>query len=603
MTRGRKILLFALGTLFVLGMVVLLGVMLIVSAVRDSAPVIANNSVLVLQVGGSLPDFVAEDPLRELAFGGREQSLTNLLTEIRKAKVDKRINAILLDVNLTSAGWGKADEIRDAIIDFRQSGKPVYAFMEYGTNKEYYIATAADKIYVAPIGDLFINGLAAEAMFFRGSLDKLGVEPDFYQIGKYKSAPDQFTRKDMSPAHREQLDALLDDIFNRFVAEIADKRKKSVEDVRVLIDNAPLSAGEAKNAGLIDDALYRDQVEGELKKRLGYKEDETLKLVRSEYRQVSPDSVGLNNGDKAIAVIYASGGIGGGQSKDSPTGGQSVGSDTVVKAINNARENKNVRAIVLRVDSPGGTSYASDVIWRAVELARAKKPVVVSMSDVAASGGYYIATNANKIVAEPLTITGSIGVFAGKPVLKGFYDWTGVNAEYLLRGKNAGLFRETEPFTPDERKKFQSMLDDFYWNEFLPKVAQGRKRDREYIHSIAQGRVWSGVRAKEVGLVDEFGGLERAIQIAKELAKIPADEQVRRVVYPAPRTTLEKLFGGGREDEVQISAAEQRRIEQQRAIYDSLPEDMQRTFRYISLFERMKRGETMALMPLEVTIK
>jgi protease-4 len=369
--------------------------------------------------------------------------------------------------------------------------------------------------------------------------------------------------------------------------------------VRALIDNAPLGAWEAKAAGLIDDAKYRDEVEDDLRKRLGYKDADKLRRVKeSDYARVRPESVGLGEGER-IALIFASGPIGGGQSNDgSAFTGQSAGSDTVVKALNDARDDKTVKAIVLRVDSPGGTSYASDVIWHAVERAKAQKPVVVSMSDVAASGGYYISATASKIIAQPSTITGSIGVYAGKPVIKGFYDWIGVNNEYVLRGKHAGMFRETEPFNADERAKFEGMMKSFYYDDFLPKVARGRGRDVEYIDSIAQGRVWTGAQARERGLVDEFGGLDKAVEIAKGLANIPADKGVRRVVFPAPRTFLQRWMGGGDEDAASVKAREQRA-----ALESALPEDMRRALRYLSILENMKRGETMAMLPFDLQIK
>ncbi len=598
MSRGGKIFLWVAGLLVVLVMAVVLCVALLFASFGDSEPDIRDNSVLVLKVEGALPDYVAEDPFATRFLGRDDRSLMRLLSDIRKAKADKRIGAILLEIDMTMIGWGKADEIRDTLADFRSTGKPVYAYMEYGTNKEYYLATACDRIYVAPIGDLFIVGLAADVMSLGGSLDKLGVQADFYQIGKYKTAPEQFTRKEMSEASREVVNSILDEFFARYVNAIAATRRKSVEDVRALIDNAPLGAWEAKAAGLIDDAKYRDEVEDELKKRLGYKDTDKLRKVREDdYQRVRPESVGLGEGER-IALIFASGPIGGGSSSDgSAFSGQSTGSDTVVKALNDARDDKDIKAIVLRVDSPGGTSYASDVIWHAVERAKAQKPVVVSMSDVAASGGYYISATASKIVAEPSTITGSIGVYAGKPVLKGFYDWIGVNNEYVLRGKQAGMFRETEPFNPDERAKFEGMMKSFYYDDFLPKVARGRNRDVEYIDSIAQGRVWTGTQAKERGLVDEFGGLDKAVEVAKQLANLPADKGVRRVVFPAPRTFMQRWLGGG-EDAASIKAREQRA-----ALESALPEDMRRALRYLSILENMKRGETMAMLPFDLRIK
>jgi protease-4 len=597
MSRRRKIVLIVVGLLLALLVAFIIGIVMLLSMFRKSEPVVRDNSVLVLKVKGSLPDYVPEDALRRL-LGGDDASLTNLLLQIKKAKVDKRIGAILLDIDMSGAGWAKAEEIRDAVADFRTSGKPIYAYMELGMNKEYYIALACEKVFVAPPGDLFINGFAADVMFFRGSLDKLGIYPDVYQIGKYKNAPDQFTRKDMSEGHREVVNAILDDLFNRFVNTVATTRHKSPEEVRAIVDNAPYSAPDAQKIGLIDGANYRDEVEKELKGRLGYKESDELRLTHGEeYGEVEPESLGLNKGER-IAVIYATGSIGSGRSENSPFGGQSIGSDTMVKAIDDARKDDTIKAIVLRVDSPGGSSYASDVIWHAVELARQKKPVVISMGDVAASGGYYIACNANKIVAEPSTYTGSIGIFAGKPVMKEFYNWLGISNEYVLRGKNAGLFRETEKFTPEEREKFFGIIKSTYYDEFVPKVAKGRGRDPEYIDSIAQGRVWTGAQAKEKGLVDEFGGLDRAIEVAKQLAGIPADKSVRRVILPYPRSFFESIFGGGGGD-----SEEAVKLQQQRAAFEALPEDVRRTLQYATILDRMKRGEAMAMMPFDLRIK
>ena len=560
-------------------------------------PSVPDNSVLVLNVSGELPDYVPEEPLAK-AFGiNQQQSFTSLLTQLRKAKVDNRIGGVLLDINFPGIGWGKADELRDAIADLRASGKPVYAYLEIGTNREYYIATAAEKIFVAPPGDIYINGFAAEAMFYKGSLDKLGIEADVIQIGpKYKNAPDRYTRKEMSDGQREVINALLDEYFSRFTTAIAESRKKSVDDVKALIDNAPYTAAQAKSQGLIDDALYREQVDEQFKTRLGYKTDDKLRTIRAgQYREIPSDSLGLNKGER-VAVIYASGAINVGRSSSGPVNGEMVGSDTIVEAVNDAANDKSIKAIVLRVDSPGGSALASDLMWYALENAKAKKPVVVSMGDVAASGGYYIACNANKIVAQPSTVTGSIGVFLGKPVVKGLYDWLGVTNEYILRGKNAGLFRETEKWTPEERAKMVDQTNSIYFDNFIPKVAKGRGKSVEEANTLGQGRVWTGTQAKANGLIDEFGGLEKAIDIAKQLANLPADKDVKRVILPAPRPLLESLFGG--------EALAQSREEQTRAaILEALPADVRRSFRYASLFDRMQNGEAMLLMPFELEIK
>ncbi|HWN08506.1 MAG TPA: signal peptide peptidase SppA [Pyrinomonadaceae bacterium] len=597
MSRSRKTLLIITSIVVGLVLVALIGLAILVAAVRGSAPSVAKNSVLSLRVAGTLPDYVPDDPFRKF-FGGADQSLSNLILQFKKAKVDDRVSMIVLDVNMSAVGWGKAEEIREAIADFRSSGKPVYAFMEIGMNKEYYIASACDKIYVAPPGELFINGLAADVMFFRGSLDKLGVYPDMFQIGKYKTAGDMFTQKEMSEAHREYVNSLLDDLFNRYVETIAKARGKSVEDVRALIDNAPYSAAKAKDAGLIDNVAYRDELEKELKTKLGYKETDKLQIVRgSTYSQIEAESLGLDKGEK-IAVIYATGDIGSGQSDNSPSGSQSIGSDTLAKALNDARDDKTIKAIVIRVDSPGGSGLASDIIWHAVVSAKEKKPVVISMGDVAASGGYYIAAGASRIVAQPSTITGSIGVVAGKPVMRGFYDWLGISNEYVLRGKNSGMFRETEKFSPNERAKFEEWIKTTYYEDFVPKVAKGRNKDAAYIDSIAQGRVWTGSQGKERGLVDEFGGLDRAVEVAKELANIPKDKGVHRVIMPYPRTFLQELMAAG--DETSSQSVQQK---QQQAVFAALPEDARRALRYAALLDRMKSGEVMLMMPFELRVR
>jgi protease-4 len=405
-----------------------------------------------------------------------------------------------------------------------------------------------------------------------------------------------FTQKEMTEAHRQYINELLNDLFDRYVNTIAQARHKTPDEVRALIDNAPYNAVKAKEAGLIDETIYRDDVEKEFKKLLGYKDTDTFVAVRgADYRDVAPESLGLNKGER-IAVIYASGDIGSGSSQNSPSGDQSIGSDTVAKALYDAGADKTIKAVVLRVDSPGGSGLASDIIWHAVEATNQKKPVVVSMSDVAASGGYYISASASKIIAQPSTITGSIGVLAGKPVMRGFYDWLGISNEYVLRGKNAGMFRETEKFSDDERAKFEEWIKTTYYQDFVPKVAKGRNKDAQYVDSVGQGRVWTGQQAKDRGLVDDFGGLDKAVEVAKQLAKLPADKGVERVILPYPTTFLQELMNGGGENA-------NTQLAQQRAVYESLPEDARRAFRYMALMEKMKNGETMLLMPYDLKIK
>ncbi len=594
MSKTKKIWIGIAAAVFILLIVGIVAIALVFGTLDRTT--IAQNSVLVLDISGSMPDYAPDDPLAETLGMSSNKSFTGLMTQIRKAKADSRIGAVLLDIDFPGIGWGKATELRDAIKDLRAAGKPVYAYMELGTNREYYIATAAEKIFVPPTGDIYVNGLAAEAMFYKGSLDKLGVEAEVIQIGpKYKNAPDQYTKTNMGEGQAEVMNAILDEYYNTLVNAVAESRGKSVDEVKTMIDSAPYNAVQAKELGLIDDAIYREQVDGLLKQKLGYADETKLRTVsRAAYKDVTPSSLGLENGER-IAVIYASGVINVGSSISSPLSGDLVGSDTVVKAVNDAANDRSIKAIVLRVDSPGGSALASDLMWHALENAKAKKPVVVSMSDVAASGGYYIACNANKIIAEPTTITGSIGMFMGKPIVKGMYEWLGVSNEYVMRGKNAGIFRETEKWTPEERAKMEEMANNVYFSNFVPKVAQGRGKTNEEVDTLGQGRVWTGTQAKANGLVDDFGGLEKAIQTAKELASLPADKDVKRVVFPAPVTLIERLLGSGGPQTSDDQAA--------RALAEALPQDAKKALRYANIFEQMKRGDAMLLMPYELTIK
>ena len=594
-SKTAKVLLIVGGIVFALVLVAIIGFALLAESLGK--PSVPENSVLVLKISGDLPDYAPQNPLAK-SFGiEQKQDFSGLLMQLRKAKIDARVGAVLLDVDMPTIGWGKAEELRNAIKDFRVSGKPIYSFMEIGMNKDYYIATAAEKVFLPPPGDLYVNGFAAQAMFYKGSLDKLGVEAEVIQIGpKYKNAPDQYTKTEMGEGQREVVNALLDEYYGRLKAGISEARGKSPEDVDAIINNAPYHADDAKQIGLIDDAIYRDQVYEQLKTRLGYKAEDKLRTIDgSDYRDIPADSLGLNKGER-VAVIYASGAINIGSSSNSPFGGEMVGSDTIVKAVDDAAADSSIKAIVLRVDSPGGSALASDLMWHALENAKAKKPLVVSMGDVAASGGYYIACNADKIVAEPTTVTGSIGMFMGKPVMKGFYDWVGITSEYTLRGKNAGVFRETEKWTPEERQKMESLANKVYYGDFVPKVAKGRGKTDEEVNSLGQGRVWTGTQAKQNGLVDEFGGIERAIEIAKDLAKLPADQDVRRVNYPEPGSFLQSVMGGG----ASIETDEQKA---QRALAASLPENMRKTLRYASILDRMQRGEAMMMLPFELEIK
>ncbi len=460
---------------------------------------------------------------------------------------------LLKPTGFESPFWGKVQEIRDAVLDFKKSGKPVYAYLEYGGDREYYLATAADKIYLMPSATLDIVGVATYELFLRGTLDKIGAYPDLHHIGDYKTAVNTFTEKTFTAAHREMDESLNRDLYEQIVRGIADGRKKNEADVRALIDQGPFLPEDALRAGLIDDVAYEDQVDDKL--RAGQR---WQRVDSDDYSRVSPGSLGLNRGPR-IAVIYAAGAITGGRSGFDPLNGAVAGSDTLIEYIRQARRDSANRAIVLRIDSPGGSAAASDAIWRELQIARterADRPLVASMSDLAASGGYYIAMPAQVIVARPSTLTGSIGIFGGKVVTGGVYEKLGAHIESTSIGKNAEINSPARPFNPGELKKLNEQLQSFY-DQFVEKVAESRHSTPEQIDALAQGRVWTGRQAKQNHLVDELGGLDRAIAIAKQRAKIAADSDVEIVVYP-PRKSFYELvseqFSGGSNDSAAVSA-------------------------------------------------
>jgi protease IV len=535
MARGRFTVIFT-----VLGLAVFVSiagfVLLYVLVGRE--PSVSSNSTLVLKVGGDLSE-VAPSNVVGYIRGGSAPVVRTIVENLRKAKADPRVSAVLLKpTGFESPYWAKVQEIRDAVLDFKKSGKPVYAYLEYGGDREYYLASAADRVFLLPSSPLDFKGIATYAVFLRGTLDKIGAYPDMQHIGDYKTAMNQLTEKGYTRAHKEMDESLDRDLFDQLVRGIADARKKSEAEVRKLVDQGPFLPEDALRAGLIDDVAYEDQVEDKLKKS----DARLRKIEGDDYARVSAASFGLNRGPR-IGVIYASGAITSGKSGFDPLNGAALGSDTLIDAIRQARRDNSLRAIVLRIDSPGGSAAASDAIWRELMLAkseRADRPIVASMSDLAASGGYYIAMPAQVIVAQPSTLTGSIGIFGGKIVTGGVYEKLGAHIDSTSIGKNAEMDSPVRPFNADERKKIQEQLQAFY-DGFVEKVAQSRHTTPEKIDAIAQGRVWTGQQAKENGLVDSLGGLDTAVAIAKQRAKLSADTEVELVVFP-PRKNFYELL-------------------------------------------------------------
>jgi protease-4 len=508
--------------------------------VRPSAARIADNSTLVLRPGGELFEIVPDDVLQ---FVGRSEARTvrGYVEALRKAKVDSRVAGVLLAPReLSSPFWAKVQELREAVLDFKKSGKPVYAFLEYGGDREYFLATAADKIFLVPTSTLELTGVATYEVFLRGTLDWIGAYPDLLHIGEYKTAVNVFTEKTFTPAHKEMSASLNRDQFDQLVRAIADGRRKREDEVRAAIDEGPLLPEDALRHGLVDDLAYEDQLD-DLARDVGA--PGTLKLIESDdYSDVSWESLGVSRRSR-IAILHAVGAITVGRSGFDPVNGPVLGSDTIVEYIRKIRADSSIKAIVLRVDSPGGASTASDVIWRELMITKndaRKRPIIVSMSDLAASGGYYIAMAGDVLVAQPGTLTGSIGIYTGKFVTGGSFGKLGANIEATSDGRHAEIYSPDRRFTDEERVKVLESMQAFY-DQFVEKVAEARHTSPEKIDQIAQGRVWTGMQAKQVGLVDQLGGLQEAVAVAKQRAHIPADEDVELVIYPPRRTFYEVL--------------------------------------------------------------
>ncbi len=534
--------------LAIVALLILGGVLMVagLGALMKGKPVsVKPDSTLVIALDRPIQE-PQPDPLMTEIFHAKIYCVYDLVSALDRAAKDDRIKSVLLDVGTFPSGFGKIQELRDALTKFKASKKPVWAYFEFTGNGGYILCSAADKVYAPPSANLLMNGLAAEIPFYRGVLDKVKVEPQLYHIGKYKSYSDTFMLKEMSEAQREATNAILDSLFGQMVKTVADGRHLSQEQVLQAIDAGFLFGEDIQKRGLVDGLWYKDQVEDGLKKLNG----NTDKWRHVEMEDYIRDQRALPSAGakKSVALILASGGIVSGEgSARVALGDSNIGSDALVKLLKKTGEDKDIAAVVLRVDSPGGSALASDVIWRQVEVLRKTKPVVVSMSDVAASGGYYISMGADAIVAQPGTITGSIGVVSGKFVTKGLMDWIDYRQETLKRGQNADLFSSYAAFTPDQEKLIQGQMEGFY-KLFVGKAAQGRKQTYDQINEVAQGRIWSGEQALKIGLVDRLGGMDTAIALAKEKAKIGKDEAVRIEVYPKPKSIIDALFSGGADD-------------------------------------------------------
>ncbi len=456
--------------------------------------------------------------------------LTEMTADIRRAATDARIKGLYVEISGGVGGWAATEEMRDALVAFKDSGKPCYAWSEGYDNKGYYLATGCGQVYLAPAGMMVVNGFSVTTEYYLGTFEKLGVHADFEHVGDFKTAVEPLQRSEPSEPASLAMDQMLDSLYAQFLDGIAKGRNISVDEAKALVDHAPVTPQQALDAKMVDGLKFRDEV------RDGMAGKERTKL--SSYHETpAPFAQG-----KRIAVVHAEGEIIDGESGSSMFGSEKLGDQTFEEQMTDIREDEDIVAVVLRVNSPGGSGLASDNMWHQVDLVKAAgKPVVVSMGDYAASGGYYISAGADKIFAEPGTLTGSIGVFGGKINMAGLYTNLGVTMHTWKRGELAGLLDPQTDFSDAERVQFRAFLSSFY-EQFLARVSAGRNMERDAVHQVAQGRVWTGVQAKERGLVDELGGLDMAIAAARDLAKVGADEELTIDRYPKRKTFVEQLL-------------------------------------------------------------
>jgi protease-4 len=542
------------GTLIFFGLV-LGGILLLLASVaslssgRSPEPAVQDKTILVFDLSATISDIAPSDDGREVdvqrllrGSGGKILPLSTILDCLDKAAADKRVVGIYLHGNLSTEGYGSGfaalREIREALLRFKASKKPIYAYNQVYSERDYYLASVADKIFLNPFGAIEMNGLASEMMFLGEAFKKYGVGIQVTRVGKYKSAVEPLLFDKMSPENREQTQKLLDDVWGEFVSGVATARQLTPDDLQRLANEKAILVGpEAVAAKLADETAYLDQVLGTLRKLSEVKDNKApfRQVTLPAYARVSRRSLGLERtSQNIIAVVYAEGEIVDGAGSDGQIGG-----DRLAKELRRLRQDDQIKAVVLRVNSPGGSALASEVIRRELAETRAAgKPVVVSMGTVAASGGYWISTASDKIFAAPNTITGSIGVFGILPNIQKLAGDYGVKWDTAKTNRYADLGTITRPKTEDELKLIQANVDRIY-DEFLTRVAEARKLPKETVQEIAQGRIWSGAEAKRLGLVDEFGGLEAAIQAAAELAKLGNDWKIAE--YPKRRNLAEQL--------------------------------------------------------------
>lgn len=496
---------------------------------------VADGSTLVLNLEGDVPERLPADIPIPIFQNQTPMAMEQVWDTFRRAAADPRIRGILFEPRGLNIGWAKMQEIHDEILQFKKSGKPIITYLQSPSAREYYLASATDRILISPEDSLDLKGLRAESMYFKQTLDKVGVKAEVVHAGKYKDAGDVFTQTSMSPETREVLNTVLDQYYGNLIATVAEGRKKQPDAVRALLDEGPFLARDAAADGLIDALGYEDQAVAEMQTRL--KQPELKRISSKAYLKASTLSAGAG---RRIALVVGEGTITRGTGNETADDESFTGTG-FIKLLKQVENDSSIRGVILRIDSPGGDAIASDEILHEAKILSKKKPLVISMGDLAASGGYYVAVTGDPIIAYPNTLTGSIGVIFERFNLRGLYDKIGIDKQLLTRGRYADIDSEYVPLSEAERQKITGQIDAFY-RAFVSRVADGRKKPFDQIEPLAQGRVWLGAQAKQNGLVDQLGGLDRAIEVLKQQAHIAPSERVTLVPYPGKRSIFDLLF-------------------------------------------------------------
>lgn len=544
------------------------------SCVREKkAELLGKEYYLELTLTGEYqekpPIFPFEMPL---SLGGKKLGFNELILRLNRARYDSKVKGVIVKLKAPVISLSRIYELKNVLRKVRESGKDVVLYMEDGGMKEIYLASVCSRVYLNPSGSIDLIGFRIEPIFFKGTMKKLGVSFDVIQLKEYKDAFEPFVNETLTSASREVYNSILDFLYNRFISEVSRDRGLSAESLKVAIDEGLLLPAQTIRFGLVDSVLYESALDSLFKEK-GIDVVDIVNYTRHPLKQ-SKDKIG---------ILYAFGAIRTGKSSPSPYGGSSLGSHTFIENLKDAVENKSVKAIVVRVNSPGGSSLASDIIWNSIREARKKKPVVVSMGDLAASGGYYISMAADSILATPFTLTGSIGVIFAKPNLKGFYDKLGINRQTLARGKRTEIFSDYRSLSPEEKEFLYSYLKTIY-DDFVRKASESRNLGVDSLEKLARGRVWIGGQAREIGLVDIEGGFLDAIELAARIAGIPLTEEPGLVYFPKKKGLMEFLL--------EISD-----------ISSFVPQHAREIIYISEQFEHFKPEEPLALFPCFVEIK